>query len=235
MTTEPAILEIPGLTPIKTLKNFLRNILIIKTPLSKRNILFLENLHRSVLMSLQNFFHSYNKSFEIIMSSDFKWQDLQKYNVIYIGSFKSLGLFDQYLKNSNFRFNIYPNELTLHQLSPDSIFHYHSYNSDVDNAYESDHPVVTMVAGPNKHKVLLFIASRDVGLIAATRYFTDKAKLQTIEQEHFSDVKSPIYFETCFRVKGLQRNVISIELLNINLLDSSTIFEVTPKDTEAEK
>ena len=105
------------------------------------------------------------------MSSDFKWQDLQKNNVIYIGSFKTLGLFNMYLKNSNFKFNIFPNELTFHQLNPDTTFHYFSFDSDVNNAYESDYPIITLVPGPNKHKVLLFIASQGYRIDCSNKIF----------------------------------------------------------------
>ncbi len=214
----------------KDFEKFLEEHPKYKNNLFRTKHTFLGKFAPICINELAEFFHSHNKSFDIIMSSDFKWQDLQKNNVIYIGSFKTLGLFNMYLKNSNFKFNIFPNELTFHQLSPDTTFHYFSFDSDVNNAYESDYPVITLMPGPNKHKVLLFIASRDIGLIAATRYFTNPEKVNKLEKEHFTDYADSLYFETCFKVQGLQRNVISIDLLNINHLNSSDVFDISSKE-----
>lgn len=203
-------------------------------PQNKENLFltrhtFLGKFAPLCINELATFFHSHNKNFEIIMSSDFKWQYLQKFNVIYVGAFKTLGLFKLYLKNSNFEYNIFPNELKFHQLEPDTTYHYFSFDSNVDNAYESDYSVVTMVPGPNQNKVLLFISSRDVGLIASTDFFTDPDKIKDFEKKYYNSDESK-WFETCFKVQGLQRNVISIDLLNVNHITSSTVFEISPED-----
>jgi hypothetical protein len=137
-----------------------------------------------------------------------------------------MGLFKLYLKNANFEYNIYPNELIFHQLEPDTIYHYYSFDSDVDNAYESDYTIVTMVPGAAQNKIFLFIASRDIGLIATTRFFTDSKELKSFEKKYLDNSKNSLWFETCFQIQGLQRNVVSIDLLNVNHIDSSMMFKI---------
>lgn len=167
------------------------------------------------------------KSFDLILASDFQWHNIQNYNIIYVGSFKSLGLMKELLKNSNFEFKVVPNELKYHQIVPDSLYYYYSFDSDVDNAYESDYSIVTRVPGTDGTNILFFLSTRDIGLIATVKYFTDPLTLNEFEHNYFSSSKNSPYFESCFKILGLQRNTRSIDLLHVNL-NSSTYL----KDTE---
>ena len=158
----------------------------------------------------------FNKRVEVILASDFQWHDLQNYNVIYIGSFKSLGLMKNLLKNSNFEYIVYPNELKYHQLEPDSLFHYNSVDSDKDNALESDFAILTKVPATNKTNMVFFLSTRDIGLIAMTKYFTSPEQIIQFENSYLKSDSSTPYFETCFKILGLQRTTRSVELLHVN-------------------
>jgi hypothetical protein len=159
---------------------------------------------------------NFNKSVEVILSSDFQWHDLQNYNVIYIGSFKSLGLMKNLMKNSNFEFVVYPNELIFNQLNPDSVFHYNAVDSDKDNALESDYAVVTKVPATNKTNIVFFLSTRDIGLIAMAKYFTNPEQISQFEDNYLKSDSSTPYFETCFKILGLQRTTRSVEMLHVN-------------------
>ncbi len=159
---------------------------------------------------------NFNKPVEVILASDFQWHDLQNYNVVYIGSFKSLGLMKNLLKNSNFEYIVYPNELVYHQLNPDSVFHYNSVDSDKDNALESDYAVVTKVPATNKTNIIFFLSTRDIGLIAMTKYFTNPEQIEQFEDNYLKSESPAPYFETCFKILGLQRTTRSVEMLHVN-------------------
>jgi hypothetical protein len=159
---------------------------------------------------------NFNKPVEVILSSDFQWHDLQNYNVIYIGSFKSLGLMKNLLTNSNFEYIVYPNELIYHQLEPDSVFHYNAVDSDKDNALESDYAVVTKVPATNKTNIIFFLSTRDIGLIAMAKYFTNPEQIKEFENDYLKSDSSTSYFETCFKILGLQRTTRSVEMLHVN-------------------
>lgn len=168
------------------------------------------------LIELTNILKSTNKSFEIILASDFQWSNIQNYNIIYIGSFKSLGIMNELLKKSNFEFKVLPNELKFHQLNPDSVFYYYSFDSDIDHAYESDYSVVTKIPGTDNSNILFFLSTRDIGLIATVRYFTNEKSLVEFENTYFSNNKMTPFFEVSFKIQGLQRNIRSIDLMNVN-------------------
>lgn len=165
---------------------------------------------------LNKMFGDFNKPVEVILASDFQWHDLQNYNVIYIGSFKSLGLMKNLLKNSNFEYIVYPNELIYHQLEPDSVFHYNSVDSDKDNALESDFAILTKVPATNKTNIVFFLSTRDIGLIAMTKYFTNPEQIIQFEENYLQSGSSTPYFETCFKILGLQRTTRSVEMLHVN-------------------
>ncbi len=176
--------------------------------------------------SLAKLFYSYNKPFEIKMASDFTWQDLQKNNVIFVGSYKTLRLFNYYLKKSNFRYVPDPPGIDFKDINTDSILHFDSYDSNIENAYETDYAVVTLLPGVNNNKVLCFVASRDIGLIASTNIFSNQQKLNEFESAYIPD-RDNIYFEAIYQVQGLQRNVSNFELVKVNKLDPYILFEET--------
>ena len=175
---------------------------------------------------LDKFFLRNNKSFDIILSSDFQWQNIQNYNIIYIGSFKSLGIMKDLLKNSNFEFNSYPNELKYHQLKPDSLFHYFSFDSDVYNAYESDYSIVTKIPGTSNTNILLFLSTRDIGLIAMLKYFTNPETIKQFENTYLKSGTNSSYFESCFKTLGLHRNIRTVDLLHINQIENYPLTEI---------
>jgi len=164
---------------------------------------------------LSNFFASNNKKVEIIMASDFQWHDINDKNIIYVGSFKSLGVLNNLLNNSNFRFNVFPNELEFRSVKTDSVFHYHSFDSNANNALESDYAVVTKFPLTNETNILFFISTRDIGLTSMVNYFTNEESLGRFENEYLKSFKNP-FFESCFKIMGLQRTAKSIELLHVN-------------------
>lgn len=171
-------------------------------------------------------------NFQIILASEFQWQDLKNNNIIYIGSFKSFGMLGQLTKNSNFKFILYPNYLQFHELETDSVYQYHSYGSDIDDAYETDYCVVTKLPGSNQQDVFIFLSVRDIGLIATMDYFTNAETLKSFENLLHAGNHETKYFEACFKIQGLNRHSMSIDLLHINRLSSSSFFEMEPGTAE---
>ena len=112
---------------------------------------------------------------------------------------------------------VFPNELKFHQLNPDSVFRYTAYDSDVFNAFESDYSVVAKVPCTDNTNTLFFMSSRDIGLIATVNYITSPETLYEFENSFQLSVQKIPYFETCFKILGLQRNIRSFEMLHVNL------------------
>ena len=169
---------------------------------------------------------------EIILASEFQWQNLKDFNLVYIGSFKSTGMLGQLTNNSSFQFNLYPNNLQFTDLETDSVYQYFPIGSDIFNSYETDYCVVTKLPGSGQQDVLMFLSVRDIGLIETMEYFTDPETLNSFEQLLHEDNQDTKYFEACFKIQGMDRNSMSIDLLHINHLPASSIFELDPLTVE---
>lgn len=167
------------------------------------------------------------KEFDVILASEFQWQNLKNSNVIYIGSFKSLGMLGNLIKNSNFRFNLFPSELHFHSLEADSTYSYYPFDSDMMDAFETDYCVVTKLRGSGENNVLMFLSVRDIGLIETLEYFTDPESQKMFRRHMEQKRMGTDYFEACFKIEGLDRNSISIDLLHVNPLSGSI-----PAETE---
>lgn len=164
---------------------------------------------------------------ELLLSSQFRWSDMKNANLIYIGSFKSLKDMTVFLNGANFEYTIMPNRLTFTETSSDSTYQLSSHDSNIENAYETDYAVVTKMRTADNHSVLMIMASRDIGLMASVNLLSDSELLSHFEKE--SDISKPeTCFEACFRIEGLNRNVIDIELQFLNIIDRPFVMEFTP-------
>ena len=74
----------------------------------------------------------------------------------------------------------------------------------------------------------MFLSVRDIGLIATMDYFTNPETLREFDQILHADNQDTEYFEACFKIEGLQRNSMSIDLLHINRLSPTSLFEMEP-------
>ena len=176
--------------------------------------------------------HTAGQDMQIILASEFQWQNLKDFSLVYIGSFKSPGMLGQLTNHSNFQFNLYPNNLQFKELKTDSVFQYFPLGSDIYNSYETDYCVVTKIPGSGQQDVLMFLSVRDIGLIETVEYFTDSESLNSFEQILHEDNQDAEYFEACFKIQGMDRNSMSIDLLHINRLTASSLFEIDPLTIE---
>ncbi len=188
------------------------------TYLGKYAPLCIEKLSKLLLSS--------GKDFQVILSSEFHWKDLRDYNVIYIGSFKSMGVLNNLTKHSNFRFELYPSALHFHDLEEDSVYHYRPFDSRLDDAFETDYSIATKLPGSNGRSVFMFVSVRDIGMIETVEYFTNPESQKMFMQSLDPSFRETGFFEACFKIEGLDRNSISIDLLHLNPLSASSLFEM---------
>ena len=176
--------------------------------------------------------HPAGQDMQIILASEFQWQNLKEFNLVYIGSFKSTGILGQLINKANFQFNLYPNNLQFTDLETDSVYQYFPVGSDIYNSYETDYCVVTKLPGSGQQDVLMFLSVRDIGLIETVEHVTDAETLNSFEQIIRADYPDAEYFEACFKIQGMDRNSMSIDLLHINHLPASSLFEIDPISEE---
>lgn len=170
------------------------------------------------LMNINKVLPDTGDDFEVILGSEFNWNYMNNSNLIFVGTFKTAQKFSSFFESSNFNYSIYPNQLDFHQLDPDTLVHLSSHDSDLDNAYETDYSVVMKVKGTNNSSVLFILASRDIGLMATTEYLTNPETLNEFNKLFPNDLNNAS-FEACFKIQGLYRHVVNIEIQHLNIID----------------
>jgi hypothetical protein len=161
--------------------------------------------------------------FELEYASNINASDFREKDMIFIGSFHTLGAFAQTFRNSNFTYKVYPNQLA----------YYDSENDTTVTKLENDDPVYSHVdygiarkiPGPNGTTLLMFTSFHETGTHGVIKYFTEATTLAELDAtliKEFGYV--PNYFEILFRASGYNRTVYTTEIEKIFKVDAGSVF-----------
>ncbi|MBD3376062.1 hypothetical protein GF406_13580 [candidate division KSB1 bacterium] len=175
------------------------------------------------LFNLVNYLQPFDKNIELSLASSLRWQDLNNYNIIFIGSFKTYRILTPILNQLNTSYQIHPNTLFYNDTESDTTFAYPSPKNP-ETGYVKDYTLVTRVPGPNRNTILLFSSTHDIGHIATVRAFTNTDFLNDIGSNIIMDTP---YFESLFLVSGFERTAFFPKLLHYNTLDGQN-FDFEP-------
>jgi hypothetical protein len=160
---------------------------------------------------------SVNKTPILRKSSDISPQILDEYNIIFLGSIKTLYKLKHTLLKSHFRFEISPHKIIY--TPPDSsevqIFET-SLHSPGPN---EDLVLAVKLPGPEKNSIFIIASYHSLGAPEITNYLTSpskRIKLDQIFEEKYG--KIPQYFEILFRVTGIDKTAYSTNILVCNKL-----------------
>lgn len=160
--------------------------------------------------------YSNNKDFEMKLSSNFQWTDINKYNIIFIGTFKSFGILNDLIADLNFSYQVHPNKLLYYDDEKDSTYTYTSKSSTLNDASENDYSAIVKLQTSEETSITIFGSTRDIGCIAMVKYLTEDESLSKFENKY--DLESPKnqYFEAIFKIQGFERNVNKIDILHFD-------------------
>lgn len=159
-----------------------------------------------------------DKKVDIKLSSQLQWSDLTKYNIIYIGTFRTLGI----LENIVFDLGFSHEKSVLnykHIGSTESMQYLHKWNTKT--GYCKDYAVAIKVLGPNENTFLFFLSFYDTGNIALLDYFSQPDSRKVFESEYLMKADSP-YFKALFEVDGYERTVLDVKLLDFDRISRQT-------------
>ncbi|HPB00623.1 MAG TPA: hypothetical protein PKV46_06440 [Candidatus Marinimicrobia bacterium] len=198
------------------LNDFLKNNPQYSTRISKTYHTYLDESLPICISKILPSFNHYKLQYELKMSSELQLDDLQKYNIIYIGSYKCLYLLSTITRNLHFQYFQKPGSSTLiyHQQSDSVDYQYTWLINPVTNA-RNDYAIVVKASGQNNNIFMMFLSEHDFGNLGTVKYFTDPIKLK----ELYLKIRSNL-FEALFEVTGVKRTDFSIELLHYNPLHS---------------
>ena len=158
--------------------------------------------------------------YEIRLSSDLQIEDLQNYNIVYIGPYKCLNILDTVTRKLRFNYQLRQGSSQLSFFDVDSSKEY-TYNwiTNPETNARNDYVMVIKVSGYNDNTFLLFISEHDFGNIGSMKYFTDPRNIEPIR-----DITGDHFFEALIEVTGIIRTAFKVDVKHINFLHSD--FEI---------
>lgn len=148
--------------------------------------------------------NSPNKIF-LKLASQLKWDDLRSYNVVFIGSFKTLYKLNELLKNLNMRFNPAPAFLSILNSNGDTVKTFNPKDLRGGN-YQKDYGIIAKIKGPMGNSILFLLGFDEVGIAEAARTSVDKNFIGKISE--FAKTEIPInsfYFEIVLEAEGVEQ------------------------------
>ncbi|NOZ63260.1 MAG: hypothetical protein GXO74_16525 [Calditrichaeota bacterium] len=160
-----------------------------------------------------------NQKFKLKLASHLQWEDFQNNNIIFVGSFKTLRIMRNYMKQVNFHYRVFPNTLYYYDNHLDSTFAYHAPRES-QTGHVTDYALVTKLPGPKGNVIMTFSSTHDIGHISVVQSFTNNSFLQKIEQEHKFVKNNVKFFEAVFEVTGFERTGFRSSLLHFNRISA---------------
>ena len=115
--------------------------------------------------------NSPNKIF-LKLASQFKWEDLQTHNVIFIGSFKTLYVLKKLLPSFNLQYNANPPSMSAINDKGDTIQTFNPRDL-IGGNYQKDYGLILKPIGPNNNIIMFLIGFDEVGVIEAAKASAD--------------------------------------------------------------
>lgn len=144
-------------------------------------------------------------------------QILNEYNIIFIGSIKTLYILDHLVTNSNFRYEISPHQI---KYSPPDSFDTQIFKTNLHSPGKNDDLVLTLkLPGPVNNSVFIIASYHSLGAPEVAKFLVNsdtRNELENLFQNKYNKV--PQYFEILFRVTGIDKTAYDTEILIFNEL-----------------
>ncbi len=192
-------------------QNFLEENPDLLQSLTLSNLTYLSKMAVFTQSDIQKVFAMLDADIEVRLSSDMQPDDLKAYNIIFVGNFKNMGIFENMVKEMNFSFGI-SNDSRQMIFSNDPCANiFESQNTSVK---ETDYALVINTEGFSGNRFLFFLSSQDIGNISTVNQFTSPVYLKLFFEEELKQA-NPEDFKALFKVEGMNKTDLSFELLKV--------------------
>lgn len=148
-------------------------------------------------------------------ASDVSPQNLDEYNILYLGSIKALYALKHTLLKSHFRFEIAPHRVVYTPPGTDSSIVYKtSLHSPGPN---EDLVLACKLPGPDGNTIFIIASYHSLGVPEISATLTTPSRRAGLEKMFVEKTgRIPPYFEILFRVTGIDKTAYNIETLVLN-------------------
>ncbi len=139
----------------------------------------------------------------IKLASQLKWEDLEKHNIIFLGTFKTLHKLDTLITKTNLRFGVEPSSLKIVDNKGETIKSF-SVNWIASN-YQGDYSVLLKMRGSENNSILFCLGFSEIGVIDAVNSAVAPSFIPRIKKFLTTDIpKPPLYFEMVSQCEGIE-------------------------------
>jgi hypothetical protein len=164
------------------------------------------------LPPILNLLYSVHKTPILRKSSDISPQILDEYNIIYLGSIKTLYRLKYTLLKSHFDFEISPHRVIY---TPPNSEHPEIYETTLHSQGPNEDLVLALkLPGPDHNSIFIVASYHSLGAPEIANYLTNltlRAPLDEMFIEQFGEI--PSYFEILFRVTGIDKTAYDTQIL----------------------
>jgi hypothetical protein len=168
--------------------------------------------------------HDYDIDYVIKSATSLNSNDLKSTDIIFLGSFWTLGILDHVINDLGITYNIIGDEtLSIRDVSNiDSTITFK--RTGVPAFDHIDYCTFIKIPGPNNSTIFLFASFFATGSVGAIKYLTNENTLSELEASFEKEFDSlPKHFLIVFKSNGFNREVLSTELVKIMQIDPKSI------------
>ncbi|HCU63466.1 MAG TPA: hypothetical protein DGC94_20370 [Prolixibacteraceae bacterium] len=179
--------------------------------LTRSPLTYLSKMSAFCQNDIQKVFAKTGTEVTIKLSSDIQPTDLKEYNIIFIGNYKNMGLFENIVRELHFSFGISSGSGQYIFTSDPCAEVYAPENSDLK---QTDYSLVVYMEGYNNNRYLFFLCTQDIGNISTVGQMTNPAFMEQFRNNQLKPLGQE-YFKALFKVEGINKTDLSFELLKV--------------------
>jgi len=168
---------------------------------------FLDRYCTWSLLDILPIFYCCQKKVELRIASEITWNDFQEYNMIFIGSYKTLGIMESLFTNLHIQYELFPlpNKIIVRD-TVNKLDTCKTFISRKPPMFQREYSSIAKVPGPNNNTILLLCGFNYIGVENSVKMVTDVNHLSKCKKDlkkTFNEI--PAFFEMVYQVEGFER------------------------------
>ncbi|MCF8262441.1 MAG: hypothetical protein K9J12_16820 [Melioribacteraceae bacterium] len=164
------------------------------------------------------------------LASELSWEDIQKNNIVFVGSVKTLGILDYYFNFLRFKYSIFPHNIyytpNLKDTSEVILL-----DANHQGKFHDDYTVVAKGPGHHNNTIMLITSFSSFGKTEPIKKLVSRTFQNDLIESELIDKEMPKYFEMLIKVNGIERSGFNLEVMHFHNIDS-TKFAVPTNTSE---
>lgn len=190
-----------------------------KESLTKTTLTYLGSEVPAIVTKLIKIFRGNENLLRVKLSSELLWSDLRRHNIIFVGSPKTLGKMNHYVDKLRFKISLFPNMIYYTPDYKDTVNTY-SLISYLQNGFHDDYAVMAKFRTSNKNTIMLIISFSSFGKTEILNELVSNSFVEKLLEQKLIDKNIPSFFEVLFKVHGIDKSGLNIQVLNFHRINS---------------